>query len=193
MLHMRLKRKSIRSVCISDRTESLRGSHCPLRAARPRDPLDTGGQAKPGARQPNGPVKSRRGSAESCTRIPARNHPGGSILAAIMAQFLTAIDNFPASIFSSHTLVQCERTNNRIRGLVCSHRERRMLFCHMIITVSVRSLSAKSTAPSWTVLVIHHRRNTALFDLWCHRQCDARRGCSLCIYGKRVGADCYVS
>ena len=92
MLHMWLKRKSIRSVCISDRTESLRGSHCPLRAARPRDPLDTGGQAKPGARQPNGPVKSRRGSAESCTRIPARNHPGGSILAAIMAQFLTAID-----------------------------------------------------------------------------------------------------
>ena len=146
-LHMWLKWKSIRSVCISDRTESLRGSHCPLRAAPPRDPLDTGGQAKPGARQPNGPVKSRRGSAESCTRIPARNHPGGSILAAIMAQFLTAIDNFPASIFSSHTLVQCERTNNRIRGLVCSHRERRMLFCHMIITVSVRSLSAKSDCP----------------------------------------------
>ena len=78
MLHMWLKRKSIRSVCISDRTESLRGSHCPLRATRPRDPLDTGGQAKPGARQPNGPVRSRRGSAESCTRIPARNHPGGS-------------------------------------------------------------------------------------------------------------------
>ena len=31
-------------------------------------------------------------AVESCTRIPARNHPGGSILAAIMAQFLTAID-----------------------------------------------------------------------------------------------------
>ena len=37
-------------------------------------------------------MKSRRDPAESCTRIPSRNHPGGSILAAIMAQFLTAID-----------------------------------------------------------------------------------------------------
>ena len=45
-----------------------------------------------GSRQPNGPVKVRRGLGESCTRIPTRNHSGGSILAAIMAQFLTAID-----------------------------------------------------------------------------------------------------
>jgi hypothetical protein len=37
-------------------------------------------------------VKSRRGPAESCTRIPSRNYLGGSILAAIMAQFLTAIN-----------------------------------------------------------------------------------------------------
>ena len=56
------------------------------------------GNAEPGARRPEGPVKSRRGPAESCTRIPSRNHPGGSILAAIMAQFLTAINR------SRHTM-----------------------------------------------------------------------------------------
>ena len=37
-------------------------------------------------------MKSRRGPAERSTRIQSRNHPGGSILAAIMAQFLTAIN-----------------------------------------------------------------------------------------------------
>ena len=40
-------------------------------------------------------MKSRRGPAERSTRIQSRNHPGGSILAAIMAQFLTAINTPP--------------------------------------------------------------------------------------------------
>ena len=35
-------------------------------------------------------------SAGSCAGIPPRNRRGGSILAAIMAQFLTAVDRFRA-------------------------------------------------------------------------------------------------
>ena len=71
-------------------------------------------------------MKSRRGPAESCTTIPSRNHPGGSILAAIMAQFLTAINKRGSCGERTKGMVALPTGNRpRMENTHCGTNERR--------------------------------------------------------------------